>query len=98
MMPRLNITTVDDDRIVLTDGARLKAEMDRYDAAIEALIPALAGDDDEAGQAAARRYRVLSLNYRAILDQLDAWNTVVEKENREARLALAAKLKARRQS
>lgn len=97
-MPQLKITTVDDERIVVTDGARLKAEMDRYEAAIEALIPALAGDDDEAGQAAARRYRTLSFNYRAILDQLDAWNIVVEEENRQARLALAAKLKARRQS
>lgn len=94
----MKVTTVDDERIVVTDGARLKAEMDRYEAAIGALIPALAGDDDEAGQAAARRYRTLSFNYGAILDQLDAWNIVVEEENRQARLALAAKLKARRQS
>jgi hypothetical protein len=49
-MPQLKITTVDDERIVVTDDARLRAEMDRYEAAIDALIPALAGDDDEAGR------------------------------------------------
>lgn len=97
-MPRLNITTADDERIEVTDGMQLKAEMDRYEAAIDALILALGGSDDEAGTRAARRYRTLSLNYRAIIDQIDAWNNAVEEENRQARHALATKLKARRQS
>lgn len=96
-MPQMNITTASDERIVVRDGTQLKAEMDRYEATIDALIPALGGSDDEAGQLAAKRYRTLSFNYRAILDQLDAWNNLVEEENRQARHALATKLKARRQ-
>jgi hypothetical protein len=97
-MPQMNITTVDDVRVLVTNGAQLKAEMDRYETAINALIPVLEGPGDEAGRIAARRYRTLSINYQAILDHLNFWNEAVEQENRQARLALAAKLKARRQS
>lgn len=96
-MPRLKITTAEDKEIVVSNGAMLRAEIDKFEEEIQALIPAIEGadDDDDAARAIAR-YRILSHNLTAILNELPRWNKTAEEEHRTARRSLAAELRARK--
>ncbi|MET3723603.1 hypothetical protein [Sphingomonas trueperi] len=95
-MPTLTITTVDGQGKPIEDTAALEAEITKFEEALQALIPDLEGDDDEAGSRAASRYRVLKYYFDLILENIDWWNEQVGNERRAARRKLASALKARR--
>jgi hypothetical protein len=95
-MPRLKITTAEDKEIVVSNEAILRAEIDRFEEAIQALIPAIEGTDDDAAARAIARYSILSYNLTAILNELPWWNETAEEEHRAARRRLAAELRARK--
>jgi len=95
-MPKLKITTAEDQEIVVSNGATLRAEIDRFEEEIQALIPAIEGADDDAATRAIARYRSLSRNLTAILNELPWWNETAEEEHRAARRRLAAELRARK--
>lgn len=94
-MPALRITTVDGREIVVKDSASLEAEIEKFERALQDLVPDLENDDDVVGNLAIGRYRILAFHYQAINDQLDWWNEQAREERRKARRALAAKLKER---
>lgn len=95
-MPKLKITTAEDKEIVVSNGAVLRAEIDRFEEEIQALIPAIEGTDDDAAARAIARYRILSHNLTAILNELPWWNETAEEEHRAARRRLATELRARK--
>ena len=95
-MARLKITTADDKEIVVSNGAMLRAEIERFEKEIQSLIPAIEGADDAAATRAIARYRILSHNLTAILNELPWWNETAEEEHRAARRQLAAELRARK--
>ena len=92
-MPRMKITSVDGRQIEVVGSDSLKAELDRYKKAMEALLPDLEGEDDAAGDRALLRHNDLATSFNRIMDQLDGWNKVVADENRDKRKALAAKIR-----
>lgn len=96
-VPKLTITTVDDEEKLIEDTAALGAEIARFEEALQALIPDLKGEDDEAGSRAAGRYHVLKYLFDPILAKIDWWDEQVGNERRAARRELASDLKARRQ-
>jgi len=97
-MPTLNITTTENKRIAVSDNAMLQAEIDRFEEEIQALIPAIEGTDDDAAERAIARYRILSYNLTAIINELPWWEETAEEEHRAARRRLAAELRARKSS
>ncbi len=92
-MPRMKITSVDGRQIEVVGSDSLKAELDRYKKAMEALLPDLEGEDDAAGDRALLRHNDLAAAFNRIMDQLEGWNKVVAEENRDKRKALAAKIR-----
>lgn len=94
-VPALTITTVDGKAKLIKDTASLEAEIARFEAALQALIPDLEGDDDEAGSLAASRYHILKYYFEPLLEKIDWWNEQVNNERRSARKKLAADLKRR---
>lgn len=95
-MPALRITAVDGREIVVKDSASLEAEIEKFERALQDLVPDLENDDDVVGNLAIGRYRILAFHYQAINNQLDWWNEQAREERRKARRALATKLKERR--
>lgn len=96
-MPKLTISTVDSEEKLVEDTAALEAEIVRFEEALQALIPDLEGDDDDAGSLAASRYRVLKYLFDPLLAKVDWWNEQIREERRSNRRKLASELKARRQ-
>lgn len=89
----MKITSVDGRQIEVVGSDSLKAELDRYKKAMEALLPDLEGEDDAAGDRALLRHNDLATSFNRIMDQLDGWNKVVADENRDKRKALAARIR-----
>jgi len=88
-MPTLTITTVDGEEKLIEDTAALEAEIARFEAALQALIPDVEGDDDEAGSRAAIRYHVLKYFFGLNLEKVDWWIEQIGNERRDDSRALA---------
>ncbi|MGN8000888.1 hypothetical protein [Sphingomonas sp. 22176] len=83
-MPKLTITTVDGKEKLNEDTAALEAEIALFEEALQALIPDLESEDDEAGSRAASRYHVLKYLFHLILAKIDGWNEQVGTGRRAA--------------
>jgi len=92
----MKITCVDGRQIEVVGSDGLRVELDRYRTAMDALLSDLEGDDDVAGDRALLRYNDIAAGYNRIVNQLDAWNTVLAEENRDKRKALAASIRKER--
>jgi hypothetical protein len=97
-MPKLTITDVDGLKLEIHGSKALQAQIDRFEAAMQALVPALEGDDDVAGERAMARNNELAGRLNMIVDMLPAWNKIAEGERRDTRRRLAAEIRARRKT
>lgn len=95
-MPRMTITDVDGRSVEVTTSGALQAQLDRFEAEIDKLLPDLDGTDDAAGERALTRYNLLAAGLNTVVAQLPSWNEVLAKENRDRRHALAASIRERR--
>lgn len=95
-MPRMTISDVNGSAVEVTTSEQLQAQLDRFEAELDRLLPDLEGADDAAGERALAKYNLVAARLNAVVDQLPSWNQVLAKENRDKRRALAAAIRERR--